>query len=66
MTYVYLLYYFYVIIHVWNFQRHLQIADRRAPDKIANSAENSVLQALHFHQMCARRKLPGGTGISDY
>jgi hypothetical protein len=41
----------------------MQIADRCAPVKVANSAENSVLQALQFHQMSVRRKLPGGTGI---
>jgi hypothetical protein len=29
----------------------MKIADRCAPVKVANSAENSVLQALQFHQL---------------
>jgi hypothetical protein len=33
----------------------MQIADRCAPVKVANSAENFVLQALQFHQMSAAR-----------
>jgi hypothetical protein len=39
----------------------MQIADRCAPVKVANNAENSDLQALQFHKMSVRRKLPGGT-----
>jgi hypothetical protein len=44
----------------------VQIADRCAPVKFANSADNSVVQALQFHQTSVRRKLPGGTDISHY
>jgi hypothetical protein len=38
----------YVIIYIRNVERQMQIANRRAPVKIANSAENSILQALQF------------------
>jgi hypothetical protein len=35
-----------VIIYIRNVERQMQIANRCAPVKIANSAENSILQAL--------------------
>jgi hypothetical protein len=38
----------YVIVHVMNFESHVQFADRCAPVKVTSSAENSVLQALQF------------------
>jgi hypothetical protein len=44
----------------------MQFADRRVPWKIANSAENLVLQALQFQQTGICRKFPGGTSISHY
>jgi hypothetical protein len=39
----------YVVIYIRNFQRHMQIANRCAPWKIANGVENSVWQALQFY-----------------
>jgi hypothetical protein len=48
---------------VRNFESQMQMA---VNVKFANSAENSVLQALQFHQISVPRKLPGGTGIRRY
>jgi hypothetical protein len=42
----------------------VQIANRCAPWKISNGAENFVLQALQFQLMVVCRKLPGGASIS--
>jgi hypothetical protein len=42
----------------------MQIADRCAPRKIANGADNLVLQTLHFQKMGACYKFPGGEGTS--
>jgi hypothetical protein len=44
----------------------MQIADRCAPWKISNNAENPVLQALKFQKISVCRKLPGGAGISHH
>jgi hypothetical protein len=44
----------------------MQFADWCAPWKIANDAENLVLQALQFHWMGICREIPGGAGISHY
>jgi hypothetical protein len=38
----------YVIINVRNLESHMHIANRYAPRKIANGAENPILQALQF------------------
>jgi hypothetical protein len=38
----------YVIIHVRNLESHMHIADRCAPWKIADCAENLLLNALQF------------------
>jgi hypothetical protein len=37
-----------IIIYVQKFESHVQIANRCAPWKISNGAENSVLQSLQF------------------
>jgi hypothetical protein len=47
-----------------NFESHVQFVDWCAPDKISNSLEYSVLQALQFQEVSVRCVLPGGTGIS--
>jgi hypothetical protein len=39
----------YIVIYVRNFERHMQIAYRCAPWKIANGAENFVLEPLQLH-----------------
>ena len=44
----------------------LKAKSRFAPWKIANSAENLVLQALQFQMMGVCRRLPGGAVISHY
>jgi hypothetical protein len=44
----------------------MQIADLCETWKIANGAENLVLQVLQFHEMDISRKFPGWTGISHY
>jgi hypothetical protein len=44
----------------------VQIANRREPWKIANYAENLVLQELQFQEMVVCRKLSGGASISHY
>jgi hypothetical protein len=36
----------YEIINVWNLESHMHIADRCAPRKSTNGAENLILQAL--------------------
>jgi hypothetical protein len=54
----------YLVIYEKNFKSHVQFADWCARAKICNSAEYSVLQALQFQEVSARRMLPGGTGIS--
>jgi hypothetical protein len=41
----------YIIVYIWKFESHVQIANRCAPWKISNGAENFVLQALQFQQM---------------
>jgi hypothetical protein len=46
---------------IWNLESYMHIANRCAPWKIANGAENPVLQALQFQQMGFCRKFPGGT-----
>jgi hypothetical protein len=46
------------------YESHVQLADWCTPVRISNSAENSVLQALQFQEVSARRMPPGGTGIS--
>jgi hypothetical protein len=38
----------YLIINIRNLESHMHIANRYAPRKIANGAENPVLQALQF------------------
>jgi hypothetical protein len=38
-----------VVIYVRNIERHMQYVNRCAPWKIANGAENFVLQALQFY-----------------
>jgi hypothetical protein len=38
----------YIIINAQNIESLMQFADRRVPWKIANGAENLVLQALQF------------------
>jgi hypothetical protein len=48
------------IINVRNFGSHMQFADWCVPWKITTSAENHVLQALQFQEICVCRKLPGG------
>jgi hypothetical protein len=54
----------YIVIHLRNFDSHMQFADWCALVKISNSAEYSVLQALQFQAANVRRIHPGGTGIS--
>jgi hypothetical protein len=44
----------------------VQIADRYAPLKISNGAENLVLQALQFLKIDVCRKFSGGENISHY
>jgi hypothetical protein len=44
----------------------VKIADRCAPWKIANGAENPVLQALQFQEVGVRRKFSGGANLSHY
>jgi hypothetical protein len=58
--------FYYVIVHVRNFERHMQFADRCAPFKIASSVENSVLLALQFQEANFRRILSGGKDINIY
>jgi hypothetical protein len=56
----------YIVIYVRNLESHMQIADRCAPWKVSNGAQNPVLQALQFQQLGFCRKLSGGTGIGHY
>jgi hypothetical protein len=44
----------------------MQIVDRCAPWKIANSAQNPVLQALQFRKVGICHKFPGSAGISNW
>jgi hypothetical protein len=44
----------------------MQFSDPCVPWKIANGAENLVLQALQFQQMDICHKFPGGRSISHY
>jgi hypothetical protein len=44
----------------------MQFSDQCAPWKIANGAENLVLQALQFQQMGICRKFPDERSISYY
>jgi hypothetical protein len=44
----------------------MQISDLCVPAKVANSAENSVLQALQFQELSARCILLCKTGINHY
>jgi hypothetical protein len=53
-----------IVIHVRNYESHVQFTDWCAPVKISNRVEYTVLQALQFHGVSVRRILPGGTGIS--
>jgi hypothetical protein len=53
-----------IIIYIRKFESLVQIANRWAPWKISNGAENSVLQALQFQKMVVCCKLPGGESIS--
>jgi hypothetical protein len=53
-----------MIIHVRNFESHVQFADLYAPVKISNSAEYSLLQALKIQGVSVRRILLGGIGIN--
>jgi hypothetical protein len=39
----------FIIVHIWKVESHVQIADRCAPWKISNGAENLVLCALQFY-----------------
>jgi hypothetical protein len=55
-----------VVIHVRNFESHVQFADQCAPVKVSSSAEYSVLQALQFQEVSIGQILPGGTGRSHY
>jgi hypothetical protein len=48
------------VINVRNFDSHTHIADRCAPWKISDGAENPVLQALQFQKIGVCRKFPGG------
>jgi hypothetical protein len=54
------------VLNVRNFESQMKFADRCAPWKIVNSAENRVLQALQFQKIGVSRKFPGGAGISHY
>jgi hypothetical protein len=54
------------IINVRNFESHIQFADRCAPWKISDGAENRVLQALQLQKIGVCRKFPGAAGISHY
>jgi hypothetical protein len=44
-------------------ERHMDIAYRCTPWKIANGEENLDLQALQFQQMGVCSKFPGGRAI---
>jgi hypothetical protein len=39
--------FYYVIIHVRNFESHIQLVDKCAPVKVASSTENLVIWTLH-------------------
>jgi hypothetical protein len=52
------------IIHLGNFESHLQIAGWRAPGKIAKRSQRLVFLALHFPKIRLCRKFPGGTAMS--
>jgi hypothetical protein len=54
----------YVIINIRYLESHVQLADRCAPRKFANSVENLVLQALQFQKVGICRKFPGGASQS--
>jgi hypothetical protein len=41
-------------------ESHVQLADRRAPQKFTNGAENLVLQALQFQKVGVCRKFQEG------
>jgi hypothetical protein len=51
-------------MYIRKFESHVQIANRYAPWKISNDAENFVLQALQFQYMVVCCKLPGGASLS--
>jgi hypothetical protein len=53
----------FIVVHVRNFEDHVQVVDWCAPVRISNSAEYSVLQALQFQEVNVHRILPGGTSI---
>jgi hypothetical protein len=50
----------HIIVHLRNFESRVLIADRCASVKVANIAENSVLQALLFQEVSAHYILLGG------
>lgn len=54
-------YFSYTVIYERKFESHLEITNRCAPWKVASCTENPALQSLQFHEMCIRRKFPGGT-----
>jgi hypothetical protein len=49
-----------------NFESYVQFEDRCTLVKIANSAENLVLQVLQFQEVSVCCILPGTTGINHY
>jgi hypothetical protein len=56
----------YVIIHIIYSEGHVQFVDQCASVKVANNAENLVLQELQFQEVSACLKLPGETSINCY
>jgi hypothetical protein len=54
----------YAIINVRNLESLMHNANRCAPRKIANGAENPILQALQFQLVRFCSKFPGGASIS--
>jgi hypothetical protein len=53
----------YVILHITDFECLVQFADLCAAVKVANSEENSVLQALTLQKINVRHIPQSGTGL---
>jgi hypothetical protein len=54
-----------IVIYIWMVESRAQIADRYAHWKIANGAEDVVLQALQLQELCVCRYFAGGCPVIE-